>query len=78
MNCVYGRGGNFLFKSKFILTGIVGIYTDNNFDTVDFNTINWGCGFNVIKYGIVIGCSYTNREFFSVKVGFSPQSLKEK
>lgn len=78
MNCVYGRGCNFLFKSKLIVTGIIGVHTNNNFDTVDIKTVNLGCGFTLLRYGIGIGCSYTNRELFSVKIAFYPCKRRSK
>jgi len=72
MNLVYGHGYNFLFNSKFIATGILGVYTNDYFDTINIKTINLGCGITMLKNGIGIGCSYTNRELFSVKIAFYP------
>jgi hypothetical protein len=72
MNCVYGRGCNFLFNSKFIVAGIIGVYTNDFFETINIKTVNMGCGFTMLKAGIGIGCSYTNRELFSVKIAFYP------
>lgn len=72
MNGVYGRGVNFLFNSKLIVSGIIGLYTNDFFNTIDIKTVNVGCGFTLLKSGIGIGCSYTNRELFSVKLAFYP------
>ena len=72
MNCVFGYGNNFLFNSKFIVTGIVGVHTNDYFDTINIKIVNLGCGFTILKSGIGIGCSYTNRELFSVKIAFYP------
>jgi hypothetical protein len=76
MNCVFGYGNNFLLHTKFILTGIIGLHTNDYFDTVNIKTVNMGCGFTMLKSGIGIGCSYTNGELFSVKIAF--YSCKEK
>jgi len=70
MNCVFGYGNNFLFNSKFIVTGIIGLHTSDYFDTIDIKTVNLGCGFMILKCGIGIGCSYTNRELFNVRIAF--------
>ena len=78
MNCVFGYGYNFLFNSKFIVTGILGMHTNDFFETINIKTVNLGCGFTMLKSGIGIGCSYTNRELFSVKIAFCPASDKRK
>lgn len=70
VNCVYGYGNNFLFNSKCILTGILGAYTNDYFKVININTLNYGCGLTVVKRRIAVGCSFTNRESFSVKIGF--------
>jgi len=69
INCVYGYGSNFLFNSKCILTGILGLYTNDYFNEININTVNIGCGLTIVKHRIAVGCSYTNRESFSVKIG---------
>ena len=72
MNCVFGYGNSFLFNSKFIVTGIIGLHTNDYFDTINIKTVNLGCGFTILKSGIGIGCSYTNGELFSMKIAFYP------
>lgn len=75
MNCVYGYGYDFLFNSKFIVTGIFGVYSNNSFATVNICNINFGCGLTIVKKTVVIGCSTTNWEFFRLKIGFCPRIL---
>ena len=78
MNCVWGYGNNFLFNSKLIVTGILGMHTTDFFETINIETVNLGCGFTILKAGIGIGCSYTNRELFSAKIAFYTGKQKKK
>lgn len=68
-NYVYGYGSNFLFNSKCILTGILGVYTNDYFNVINISTVNVGCGLTIVKHKMAVGCSFTNRESFSVKIG---------
>lgn len=71
MNAACGYGGSFIFKSNFILSGILGIHTADGFDTFGTKNINAGGGFTVLTSNVVVfGFSYTNREKFAAKIGF--------
>jgi len=70
INCVYGYGTRLLFNSRCIFTGILGLYTNDCFNEININTINVGGGLTIMRRRIAVGCSFTNRESFSLKIGF--------
>lgn len=70
INGVIGYGKGFVFNSILIINGIFGIHVTDTFHTMSTTKINLGGGFSILEKGIVIGCSWTNRESFSSKIGF--------
>jgi len=68
MNYVYGYGFNIIPSNTILLTGILGLHTNDFIETVHFN---YGCGFTVVNENkVVIGISYTNKQLFTAKIGF--------
>ena len=66
-NAVYGYGIGFEFRSKLLLTCILGMHSTDFLQTVN---LNYGAGINILSHNIIVGCAYTNREQFSAKIGF--------
>jgi len=71
MNASCGYGVDFLNRSKFILMGIVGLFTVDGFDTFGTKNINVGGGITILTSNtVVVGFSFTNKEKFAAKIGF--------
>ena len=69
LNGVIGYGNGFVFNSIFIVNGIFGVHVSDTFHTKETAKINLGLGCSFLVKGLVIGCSWTNRESFSSKIG---------
>lgn len=68
INYVYGYGINIIPSNTIIITGILGLHTNDFIETVHFN---YGCGFTIVNDNkVVIGISYTNKQLFTAKLGF--------
>lgn len=67
VNAVYGYGIDSKFRSKLLLTCILGMHSTDFLQTVN---LNYGAGVNILSHNVIVGGAYTNREHFSAKIGF--------
>jgi len=68
---VQGYGFKLLPTSRLIITGILGYYTENFFETVGLKNINYGGGLMLTYNVIAVGVSITNNEKMSLRVGIT-------
>ena len=66
MNCSLGYGDNLIGRAGYIVTGILGLYSDNYLET---SSLNYGAGLRLLFKRIYIGTSFTNKMGLGLSLG---------